>query len=319
MHEFTYHLNVLTNDYDFGLKDDQRLLVLEANQNLTSNPDLLNLINTLKSFRVYVDTGTGTARLERGYWYIYKKIIGVLHKEYLAKSEDITEALLTEVVRKVNVQKKTIKHNVSINDDVLIRQPPIAPDVTYELAGNGKSEKHLQPNLIPVNQEIAMLRAEVEHLKGYINQRTNSHIVLGEELRAVQRDRLKIINERDAIAKDLLIYSTGHRNFKLGVVVAQERIGELENTIEDSNEMLKILRDEAKNAIERIFQLECESSKRGDDIQGYYFMHEELSEQVFKYRTLIEKYRLLAKGKDKRNHPRYAYMIDFLTEIDNLF
>lgn len=295
------------------------------------NPEFVNVLDDerIASFRAIMRCGTATLRREnrkvvngkpRFYWYAYKKVRGKLNKAYLGLSHQFSEGMLDVVIEEVSKPKE-----VTQNECVTKKTKAIAPVVSVELAGNGKNANHLQSNLLPVNEEIVMLKREVEHWKQLFNKDSDRIIVLNEEIRHIQGDRLAIINQRDAIAKEFAEYQDKHRNVGLAVDVSQERMQELETTIDRQADLILALRtdvdnhrEEAATYYKQLEQEQWESSRREEQVQGYYFMHEELSEQVFKYRTLIEKYRLLAKDKDKRNHPRFAYLIDFLTEIDNL-
>lgn len=316
MLEFTYHLDLLTNSYQFGLQTDERLYILDHNQKLAFNPDLLDLICNIPSFSIRVDSGSATARRENGYWYVYKKIIGILNKEYLGLVEDITEVLMTETVRKVNIQKKKIKRNILINDHVNTEPPPMYMRSPPELAGHKKNANHFQTSLIPANQEILMLKQEVDSLQATLAMGKTDYMILHEEIRAVQRDRLAIIAERDDalnhlkdkkvepltksksvqwLEKELLRKHNEHIK-QIEEYKTFERLTK-EITADKNESILQLLSDKDKNEL-KLINLACKL-KEADNIN-----------------LILEKYRNFAKDKNKQSHPRYSYLIDFLTEID---
>lgn len=316
MLEFTYHLDLLTNSYQFGLQTAERLYILDHNQKLTSNPDLLDLICNIPSFSICVDSGKATARRESGYWYVYKKIIGILNKEYLGLVEDITEVLMTETVRKVNIQKKKIKRNILINDHVNTERPSMYMRSPPELAGHKKNANHFQTSLIPANQEILMLKQEVDSLQATLAMGKTDYMILHEEIRAVQRDRLAIIAERDDALNNLkdkkvepLTKSKSVQWLEKELLRKHnEHIKEIEEyktferltkeiTADKNESILQLLSDKDKNEL-KLINLACKL-KEADNIN-----------------LILEKYRNFAKGKNKQSHPRYSYLIDFLAEID---
>lgn len=316
MLEFTYHLDLLTNSYQFGLQTHERLYILKKKKKLTSNPDLLNLICNIPSFSICVDSGKATARRENGYWYVYKKITGILNKEYLGLVEDITEVLMTETVRKVNIQKKKIKRNILINDHVNTEPPSMYMRSPPELAGHKKNANHFQTSLIPANQEISMLKQEVDSLQATLAMGKTDYMILHEEIRAVQRDRLAIIAERDDalnhlkdkkvepltksksvqwLEKELLRKHNEHIK-QIEEYKTFERLTK-EITADKNESILQLLSDKDKNEL-KLINLACKL-KEADNIN-----------------LILEKYRNFAKDKNKQSHPRYSYLIDFLAEID---
>lgn len=309
MFEFTYHLDLLTNSYQFGLQTDKRLYILDHNQKLAFNPDLLDLICNIPSFSIRVDSGSATARRENGYWYVYKKITGILNKEYLGLVEDITEILMTETVRKVNIQKKKIKPNISINDHVNINPPP-------ESAGHKKNPNHFQTSLIPANQEILMLKQEVDSLQATLAMGKTDYMILHEEIRAVQRDRINIIEQNNLTVSKL---NDKIDNLEKALVVVCEsgtdnlkRLSEHYEEIELAKLNLKaksqVIADKSEEILEVLAEkdeMELKLINFACDLKKFNSVTE-----------IIESYRNFAKGKNKQSHPRYSYLIDFLAEID---
>lgn len=325
MLEFTYHLDIISNSYPFGVQTDKRLYILEENTELSTNPELLNLIDSVPSFRVFVDSGSGTARLERGYWYVYKKRKGVLYKQYLGKSATISEYLLTEVVRTVNtmviakIEPTSDTHqanHIPVNGCKTIKEPLIYTGESIELAGHKKDVNHLQGSLIFSNQELTIANQALESLQATYEQNQIDYMVLHQRLRDVESDRLIIIAEKDKALNDLkekeLEASTKSKQIEWFedelLKNCNEHIKEIEQfktferltkevTADKNESILKLLSD--KDATElKLINLNCEV-KQADNTN-----------------LILDKYRKIAKGKNKQSHPRYSYLIDFLADID---
>lgn len=316
MLEFTYHLDLLTNSYQFGLQTDERLYILDHNQKLTSNPDLLDLICNIPSFSIRVDSGSATARRENGYWYVYKKITGILNKEYLGLVEDITEILMTETVRKVNIQKNKIKPNILINDHVNTEPPPMYMRSPPELAGHKKNANHFQTSLIPANQEILMLKQEVDSLKATLAMEETDYMILHEEIRSVQRDRINIIEQNNLIVSKL---NDKIDNLEKALVVVCEsgtdnlkRLSKYYEEIELAKLNLKAKSQVIADKSEEILEVLAEKDEMEVKLINFACDLEKFNSVT----KIIEKYRNFAKGKNKQSHPRYSYLIDFLAEID---
>lgn len=342
MEELVYHPNLNTNDYELALGTDKNITYMFLPHSTDLNPDFIDRANRLKSFRVVLETGTATFRFERGtYWYAYKKIKGKLNKGYVGRVTDFTTDLLLNVVQFVNTEKPD-QPQVAIAKKS--KPNPLDAQMTSaELAGHGKDDNLIQtsiPDVFPDNwnaeaeqwkriaatyqrscnmawEEVKQLKQELQSLKNQSVQLDLEEQILNKQLSydAMEAENILLHHQLEKEKQNfLLLKETYEREF-----------AELQSTKESQASLIYALREdidrfreEAAKYYEQLQQLEWESSRREDEVQGYYFMHEELSEQVFKYRTVIEEFRHLAKGKDKRNHPRFAYLLDFLAAIDKL-
>jgi hypothetical protein len=173
------------------------------------------------------------------------------------------------------------------------------------LAGNGKNDRHIQPSLMELaNQPDKLLVHRCNELERQNKDLNNRLIDALDTIAEVQ----KTLDQRDS---ELL--RTHQKLLKQDETIARQ--ADLIKIVGDRNDGLQELH---KESLERIFDLECEASKREDNVQGYAYMYEEHSNKIFAYQALIEQYRAMTTGKNKKAHPRFAYLIDFLADIDKL-
>ena len=342
MEELVYHPNLNTNDYELALGTDKNITYMFLPHSTDLNPDFIDRANRLKSFRVVLETGTATFRFERGtYWYAYKKIKGKLNKGYVGRVTDFTTDLLLNVVQFVNTEKPDQPQVAIAKKDK--PNPLDEQKKSAELAGHSKDDNLIQtsiPDVFPDNwnAEAEQWKRIAATYQRSCNMAWEEVKQLKEELQSLKNQSVQldleeqILNKQlsyDAMeAENILLHhqlEKEKQNFLLLKEKSETEEREMQSTIDSQAKLIFSLRAdihdkdlEIYELKERIQQLEWEESKREDQVHGYYFMHEELSEQVFKYRTVIEEFRCLAKGKDKRNHPRFAYLLDFLAAIDKL-
>ena len=327
MIEFTYHLDVESNSYPFGVLFENRLYILEENTELSSNPELLNIIDKVPSFRVYVDSGSGTARQERGYWYVYKKRKGVLYKDYLGKSARISEALLTEAVRTVNTMTiakmvltpvtQNLDH-VPINGCQMIKPTLPYKSEPYELAGHQKNPNHLQSNLMSLEKEVTMLKQAFLALQATYDMNQTDYMILHETLRTVERDRLSIIEQNKTEVSELM---NRIKNLEEALVIVCESGTDNVNRLARYREEIESLElnSEAKSQV---------IADKNEEILEILSNQEELELKIKRFArclekcdsvtAVIEKFRDLAFNKTKQQNPRFSYLLDFLADIDNL-
>ncbi len=199
----------------------------------------IETLSTINSFNAVLTTGTATLRRDKGlYWVAYKKVNGKLRNTYLGSPEKWTLEFLEDAIAKVNQPQEQKRQDKSAIAQI-------------ELAGHGKSDKHLQPSL------------------------------------------------------PLIVATTDNQHANVA------KIAELQHTVTMQADLIKSLRND-------LFNLECESSKREEQVAGYAFMYEEHSNKIFDYYSIIEKWRNLAKGKTKQGHPRFNKLIELLDDIDKI-
>jgi len=295
MYELTYHPNLQTNDYDLGVITENGLVYMYSQTSKDFNRDFLFLMDKIVSFRVVLESGSATMRLERMYWYAYKKVKGRLNKAYVGRVEDFTEDLLIGIVRQVNVAKVGKSIKVTQKTCVTDESAPVVPGVSLELAGHQKNANHLQTNLIPQD--------ELSALKATLAMNQNDYTVLHEQCRQAQRDRLAIIEENKELKSKI-------EWLNIDVEVSQDKLKKVQKDLEFASVNVKRwengCREEERRVVnlrERIFDLEKQikfvaGKKRDNAIMSndYLRRHDAIV-------STLKKYRELAKGKDKRNHP----------------
>lgn len=242
----------------------------------------LNGLHGIKSFSLHIDNGSCTFSKEM-------RKSGDRIKPYWYASKRVVGKL-----KRLYFGTDFTKDKLNQIIDRLTEQPQPA----IELAGHGKFEKHLQPSLMQLANEPG------KQLRHRCNELERQNKDLNKNLTAA-------IETIDKLQADLDKKDRYSRNASLAVSIAKERIEELESKKEMQADLIKSLQND-------LFNLECESSKREDDVAGYAYMYEEHLSKIFEYQAMIEKYRALATGKNKKAHPRYAYLIDFIAEIDKL-
>lgn len=231
---------------------------------------------------------------------------------------------------------------------------------TISLAGNGKNENHLQPNVIDCFESLAIAQNEIIVLNKMLkdgdnflreaNEKNHEQRVEVGQLKRKLSKLEKTLSERDselhktheklleraselAECKQLLII----RGQELNETVAQlesayEMNAHLQMSIDSLEVGLKIhqrdyqdLNDRhlgVKNlhgeALTYIHKLESDIEK----LQEYNRVGEqEAFDNLNTFEAImpvIGKYRTLADGKTKKANPRYAYLIDFLADIDKI-
>lgn len=318
----------------------------------------LNGCDNVKSFALQIDNGNCTFTKElrksgdriKSYWYASKRINGKLKRLYFGTK--FTKENLLSIVDKFNQESKPVTQKVTQNvnhfaigdmvtyenpDELYKRQRGVGKivDINEEnlyicwqdlpkmqapfwrygtdklvlAAGHGKSANHVQPSLIEpdLHEEIAVLNNIIRGLKEDLEEiKTREHKTW------VENGQLK------GKLKKLLNHDELCHSQQLKIDALEQQVREQEILIETLRVELVKSRDEAHSHYQQYQQLEWESTKREDDVQGYAFMFQEHSDKIFQYQTLIEKYRLLAAGKTKSANPRFAYLIDFLSDIDKL-
>lgn len=170
---------------------------------------------------------------------------------------------------------------------------PVTQEVTQEivLAGHGKSEKHLRLSLMVLaNDPVKVLKHKIQELERQ-NKDLNNRLI----------ESLERVEKRNA-----LIDSLEQSNKELNQVASCH--SDLTNRLEKK---IKTLQDD-------VLRLESESSKRDNDIPLSAHLLFEKPDRIFACFSLIEKYRAMIIDKTKKGNPRYAYLIDFLADIDKL-
>lgn len=281
----------------------------------------VNGCHGIKSFSLEIDNGSCTFSKEfrlsgtvaRPYWYASKKVNGKLKRLYFGT--DFTKDKLNAIVDRLLNQARTI---------------PLTEPV---LAGHGKCDEHIQPHLvITTSLDTHCLKAMNNQLERQNKDLNKSLIEALDKIKDLKSDivqmqrnfknrdnEIKILEERN---KELLEISKGTKplinSLESSKVDALKRVDILESECIRFEKDVINFRNEATKYHNELEQERWESSRREEQVKGYYFMHEELSDQVFKYRTVIEKYRVFSKDKSRQSHPRFNKLLDFLDDIDKL-
>ena len=316
MLEFTEYLDPVSNEFEFGVMNNDVLIILHRETSLKENKTLFELINTVKSFKIAVDYGNATATFERGYWYISKKILGKLYRKYLGKTERITEALLIEKVRKVNNRYLSEKRESRIDGCQQIRQEVPCKSEPYELAGHQKNLNHLQSNLISSDEELTMCKQALAAIQATYDMNQTDYMILHETLRTVERDRLDIIEQNNAtvsklnekidnLEKALVIVCESGKDNLLRLAKYHEEIELAESNLEAKSQVIADKNEEILEVLAEKDEIELKLINFACDLKKFNSVTE-----------IIESYRNFAQGKNKQSHPRYSYLIDFLAEID---
>lgn len=281
-------LGVLNLDHEF---------VPVMGRNGLINPDFHRYLTRLGVDSLQVTCRSGLARFRkenrpdndgnpRFYWYAYKKVKGKLNKSYIGTASQMTEQVIEDVVAKVNVSKV----QVTQSDCVTTQTPAIAPVPPVELAGHGKSDRYLQSSL-NLQTDYEILKTEIssrdETIKSLVSQGKKQAAKI-KELEYLLDNEVKHSAKVERDYKDLL------------ETVENQANDDLTHTVQMQANLIKSLRNDLET-------LERQSS-----------MYQELSDKNFNYLSVIEKYRKMAHGKTKKDNPRFAYLIDFLTDIDKL-
>lgn len=290
----------------------------------------------IKSFALHVDNGSCSFSKEfrksgdrvKPYWYASKRINGKLKRLYFGN--EFTKDRLIHIVDKLQNPPDRVE-NIELPKGI----EENSQDCT--LAGHGKSENHIQSNLFADNEleiaknEIASLKSQLADSQKRINlqkdvlidldAKLSSRNKLLDKLEADNRELSQIVRELSQIVQSNskltnalesrianLQKTLDERDSEL--FTTHEKLLERDHTIEMQSSLIKSLRQDIAN-------LEHESSKREDDVAGYAFMYDEHSQRILFLESMIAKYRQMTTGKNKKAHPRYAYLIDFLGEIDN--
>jgi hypothetical protein len=302
----------------------------------------VNGYHGIKSFSLHIDNGTCTFSKEfrksgdrlNPYWYASKRVNGKLKRLYFGT--EFTKDRLNQIVDKLQVKQEVTQevtqavcNEFSLGDKVLYTNPKLPyekqrgigeivgisdehyyiiwqddpkmeapysrlynpPNELALAAGHGKSDRHIQPSLMELaNDPVKLLTHKNKELERQ-NKDLNKRLI----------EALDKTAQRDDI------------NGKLEAMVSNQA-----ETIDRQASLIFILRGDIDKLNHKIVDMERESSKREDDVQGYAYMYEEHSNQIFAYQALIEKYRAMTVGKTKKGNPRYAYLIDFLSDIDKI-
>jgi uncharacterized coiled-coil DUF342 family protein len=280
----------------------------------------INGLHGIKSFSLHVDNGTCTFSKEfrksgdriKPYWYASKRVNGKLKRLYFGT--DFTKDKLNQIVDKLQNPPDRVE-NIELPKGIEenIRN--------CTLAGNGKNANQLQPDLISCHEQLAIAQNEIAILNKMLkeahddvataNRKEHEQYVQVGQLKGKLAKTEKILKERET---ELL--KTHQKLLERGN--HDDVIKSLEKELALRQTEVTTFRDEATKYHNELQQLQWEASKREDDVAGYAFMYEEHSNKIFEYYSIIEKYKQLASGKTKKENPRYAYLIDFLAEIDKL-
>lgn len=316
MLEFTEYLDPISNQFEFGVMNNDVLIILHRKTSLKDNKTLFDLINSVKSFKVAVDYGNATASFHRGYWYVSKKILGKLYKEYVGTTARISEDLLTQKVRNVNNRYLSEKRESRIDGCEQIRQEIPYKSEPYELAGHQKNANHLQSNLITVNEELTMTKQALAALKATYETSQTDYMILHQRLRDVESDRLVIIAQRDKALNDL-------KEKEIEPSTKVKRIRWLETELvnaqtEQEKEIAKFrsLQTLDKEVIAEKNETILQLLREKDTLKNKLLPLEKDMNYAQNILNILYKYQNMAKGKTKQQNPRFSYLIDFLQEID---
>ena len=132
------------------------------------------------AFSCQVDIGSCTFSKEfkksgnstKAYWYASKKVNGKLKRVYHGAKPLYLEALMT-ILDKFNdntklereVYKSINANAIGLADEIIDAIASVTDKPIIELAGNGKSDRHLQRSLISENQALTMAQTEIKALK----------------------------------------------------------------------------------------------------------------------------------------------------------
>lgn len=301
------------------------------------NPKFIDFASKVGFFRCECDRGSASFRGEnrtskkgeKQYWYAYKRVNGKLNRFNIGD------------ISKINYEtiEKAIAVVCGFKQEEPVTQPVTQP---VTLAGHGKLANQIQFDLLDHMDSLAIAQNEIAVLTKMLkeaqddvataNRKEHEQYVLNGQLKGKLSKIEKTLQERDdellkthqkllernytielqaTQIKDAMAKLETHRNVGLAIAIQKERMVELEHTIEMQADLIKSLRND-------VFNLECESSKREDDVAGYAYMYDEHSNKIFEYQALIEKYRAMTIDKTKKGNPRYAYLIDFLSDIDKI-
>ena len=284
----------------------------------TDKLDNLTSADWFKSFTCQFDNASCTFSKEfrksgdttKGYWYASKKINGKLRRVYFG-AKPFTKESLEQTLAKFSESKSDV---VTQEVTQFVNDFSVGDKVTYathdlpykEKCGIGEVAEKRDGKLFIYWQNNPKMLCP-------FNIKSKDKLVLVAGHAKSDRHIQPSITEKILEENQKQIESLKAENALLANSLRSEKENylRLKDTLERQADLIKTLRDD-------VFRLECELSKREDDIQGYAFMYEEHSNKIFAYQSLIEKYRALASGKTKKDNPRFAYLIDFLGEIDKL-
>jgi hypothetical protein len=332
------------------ITDDTKFIDMYVNDDVI-NPEFLSVVDSQKSLTVNVDAGTATFRKEnKKYWYAYKKLKGKLNKAYVGSTQSLTELSICKAVEDVNIAKeptmvtqkdcvttlqescKSYIQGFNVGDRIRFRDG-YKTDLNYELtigiitdideinikvrwdgetdsdrytkfhitekqwwekldtianpttslAGNGKNKNHLQPSVIDCFESLAIAQNEI--------------IVLN-----------KMLKDGDNFLR-----AANEKNDEQRVEIAQlkRNLKKLEEQLEKRNaliDQLEFFLKEKNEIIENLQEYNRIGEKEAFDNLSTF-------EAVM---PIIHQYRVMADGKTKKANPRYAYLLDFLAEIDKI-
>lgn len=293
----------------------------------------------IKSFALHIDNGTATFSKEfrksgdriKPYWYAAKKVNGKLKKLYFGT--DFTKEKLNQIVDRLSGQP--------------VIQPvtqPVAQPVT-ELAGHGKSDyrddeikalkKEIQNKTYKINdleREIQEYHREKLEQSGIsLPPREETVLTLSGNFTKKQLDKAAKKPSLMELANDPVKLLT-HKNKELErqnkdlnkkLIESQEKVDKRNQRIDTLEAQNKELNEIAKNNSKLTERLEMRIAalqKTLDERDSELFRtHEKLLKRDDTIAPVIAKYRNMTVGKTKKDNPRFAYLIDFLAEIDKLY
>jgi hypothetical protein len=315
------------------------------------NPIFLEFAFNIQTFYCECDRGFASFRCEnratkqgeKQYWYAYKKVNGKTNRFNIGDLTKLNFDVINEAVAVVCGLQVAQKKSATKKPIATVAPVDAIADFPTVLAGHGKYKNHLQPSLpLAVTDDIDSLKREqafknmslaveiakerIAELEGMLARSlqvnddamqriaTNNDILLKKEIE-LTNTQYKLLNTE----KKLDYAIEGKDNLEETLAERDEELLKTHQKLLERNETIVLMRNETKDAIERIFQLECESSKRENDVARYAYMYDQHSKKIFAYQALIEQYCAMTTGKTKKGNPRYAYLIDFLADIDKIY
>jgi hypothetical protein len=314
------------------------------------NPIFLEFAFNAQTFYCECDRGSASFRCEnratkkgeKQYWYAYKKLNGKTNRFNIGdlsklSFETIEEAVAVVcglgVAQKKSATKKAIAPIATV--DAIASHPTV-------LAGNGKTDQHLQPSVIDCFESLAIAQNEIIILNRMLKE-AQDDVVEANRKEHEQWQKIKPLQVQ-VEKRNALIDTLERRNTELNQIVSgnldlvtrlETKAKTLQKTLDErDSELLKTrqkllkqgddlqrcqgLKELHHEALQRIHQLECEASNRENAVIGYAKMKGNDETLISAYESLIDRYRAMTIDKTKKGNPRYAYLIDFLADIDKI-